>query len=172
MNIKKPLLVAGVASTIAVGAASGVGVVSAATNLSDSSDPTSSLVDKIATKFNLNKDDVKAVFAEDRSEREAAHQKHVEETLTQAVTDGKLTSSQKDQILAKWDEIKTYHDSIKDKPRSEQRTLMKTKMDELKTWAEQNNIPSEYLRVGGPHGGGPGGPDGPPEKSDSSTNTN
>lgn len=155
-NYKKPLLVAGVASTIALGTISGAGVVSAATNTDASTDHMSGLVDKLASKFNLDKNEVKAVFEQDRSERQAERQKQVEERLSQAVTDGKITSEQKAAILAKQAELKEFHESIKDKTRAEKRELMKTKMAELKTWADENDIPTEYLRPGMGHGHGHG----------------
>lgn len=156
-NYKKPLLVAGVASTIALGTMSGAGVVSAATDTDASTDHMSGLVDKLSSKFKLDKSEVKAVFDQDRSERQAERQKQVEERLTQAVTDGKITAEQKAAILAKQAELKEYHGSIEDKTRSERRELMKAKMDELKTWADENNIPTEYLRPGLGHGHGHGG---------------
>lgn len=155
MKVKKALLVTG-ASTI-VGLASFAGVASAASNSStdsSSSGGTQSLVDKIATKFNLNKSDVQAVFDEDRSAHEAERQQKLEERLSQAVTDGKITSDQKDQILAKLKDMQTYMDSIKDKSADERRSLMKTKMDELRQWAEDNGL-GDYLPM--MHGHGPRG---------------
>lgn len=168
MNIKKPLMVAGVASVIALGGASGMSVVSAATG-SESPDATGGLIDKIASKFNLNKEEVKAVFEEEKTEREAERQKYFEEKLDQAVSDGTITTEQKEQIISKAVELKTFHESIKDKTRSEQRELMKTKMAEVKQWAEDNNIPNEYLHPGKGHGGHGGLP---PAESRSSFSTN
>lgn len=150
-SMKKALLVTG--ATTIVGLASFAGVANAAT--SGSSTSGDSLVDKIATKFNLNKSDVQAVFDADRTEHDAERQQKLEERLSQAVTDGKITSEQKDEILAKLKDMQTYMDSIKDKSEDEKRSLMKTKMDELKKWAEDNNL-SDYM----PMGHGPGGPGG------------
>lgn len=168
-NLRKPLLVAGVTSSLAIAGLTGSGLVSAATSTSSSSDPASSLIDKLASKFNLNKDEVKAVFDEDRTAREAEHQKQVEDELSQAVTDGKLTSDQRDKILAKIKENKAdmeaNRDSMKDKTDAERKAAMDAKRTELETWAKNNNIPTEYLRLlgpGGHHGpGGPGGSDAP-----------
>lgn len=156
-HIKKPLLAAAVASTITLGGLAGGSVVSAATNPS-SMGSTPSLVDAIANKFHLNKNDVQAVVDQNRTEHQAERQQKYEARLDQAVKDGKLTSAQKDQILAKEKELKDYADSIKDKSPKERHQLMKAKFDELKTWAQQNNIPQQYLHPG-LHG--PGGHRGP-----------
>lgn len=153
MNIKKPLMVAGVASVVSLGGLAGSGVVSAAANPSSSG--SNSLADAIASKFHLNKSDVQSVIKQNHQQHEAEHQQKYEARLDQAVKDGKLSSAQKDQILAKEKELKSYKDSIKDKTPEERHKLMKAKLDELKTWAKQNNIDMQYLRPG------PGGPHGP-----------
>jgi hypothetical protein len=167
MNIRKTLLVAGAVSTVGLTGAglSHSGAVSAATD--SSSDPSSSLVDKLVKKFNLNKTDVQAVFDAERTEREAARQAETETALTQAVKDGKLSEAQKAAILAKQKELQAAReadrDAMKDKTEAERKTAMETKRTELDTWATQNNIPDEYLRyvMGGGHGG-PGGHGGGP----------
>lgn len=158
MNIKKSLMVAGAVATIGVAGIAGLGVASAATNPSGSSD---SLIDKLATKFNLNKSDVEAVFEEEKTEREAEHQQMIEERLTELVADGKLTEDQKSKILAKQAELKAQleeeHEALKDKTKEERRAVIEQKREELKAWAEENNIPTEYLRfIGGFHGPGMG----------------
>lgn len=152
MNVKKPLLVAGIASTVALGGVAGSGIVSAATPGNGSPSGQSNLVDAIASKFNLNKSDVQAVFDQNRQNREAERQQKFEARLDRAVKDGKITSAQKDQILAKQAELKSYMESIKDKSPKERHQLMKTKLDELKAWAKENNIPLQYLGPGGVHG--------------------
>lgn len=176
MKLKKALLVTGAASTIGLSSVIGMGVASAATTSSTSTSDNggmSSLIDKLATKFNLNKDDVQAVFDEDRTEHEAEQQKDFEAKLDQAVTDGKITSAQKTLILNKMSEMKTYMDSLKDKTDDERREAMKTKMDELKQWATDNNISMDYLRPMGGHGhGGPGAPDEQSDTTATSTTTN
>ena len=163
-KFKKPLLVAGVASSVALASIAGVGVVSAATNTNPTTDGQSTLIDKIATKFHLNKTDVKAVFDENRATHEADRQKANETRLDQAVKDGKITSAQKTLILSKQSEMKAEmkadHDSTGDKTGAERKAEMDTKRAEIEKWATDNNIPIEYLHLGGGHGGphGPGGP--------------
>lgn len=159
-TLKKPLVIASVISSMAFASLAGVAAVSAATP----GDGQSGLIDKIATKFNLNKDDVKAVFDEDRAAHEAEMQKHQEEKLSQLVTDGKLTAEQKDKIIAKQAELKAAHeaekDSMSNKTKEERRAAMEAKRTELEQWAKDNGIPSEYIHlVGGfgHHGGYKGG---------------
>lgn len=154
MRFKKALLVTGAASTI--GLSSMVGVVSAqaATNTTNDGSTEQTLVDKIATKFNLKKDDVQAVFDQDREEHRQERQQKLEERLSKAVSDGKITEQQKALILDKLQEMQTYMESLKDKTPKERHNLMKAKRDELTNWAKDNNIPLQYLHpMGGPHGG-------------------
>lgn len=162
MNIKKPLLIAGIATTLGVAGIAGTSLVSAET----ASTGSDSLANKIAQKFNLNKDEVQAVFDEDRQAKEAERSAKIEKELSDAVSNGKLTSEQKDKILAKAKELKsqrdTERDSMKNKTEAERRTAMETKRTELEQWAKDNNIPTDYLKYVMGHGGhGPGGPGGP-----------
>ncbi len=159
---KKPMLVAGVAAGLALATITGAGIVSAATD--SSSDGSTGLIDKLAAKFNLNKTDVKAVFDEDKATHEAVRQKALDDRLSQAVTDKKITAEQKDKIVAKQAELKAAHEAeqaaMKDKTDAERRAARETQRAELEKWAKDNGIPLEYVRpMGGGHGpGGPGGP--------------
>ena len=158
---KKTLLVAGAVTTLGTIASVGLGSVYAATNTSGSG----TIVDKIATKFNLNKDEVQKVFEEDRAEKETEHQQAMEERLTQAVTDGKLTEDQKAKILAKMAELKANRpnmEELKNKTPEERHQLMEQHRTELEQWAKDNNIPEEYMpfHIRVKAGGGPGGPEG------------
>lgn len=148
MNTAKKMLITGAVTTV-VGAGAFTGIVSAQTP--SAVDTQQSLAQKIAQKFNLNQDDVQKVIDDNRSAHDAERQQRLEDQLNQAVKDGKITSAQKDQILAKMQEMKTYADSIKDKSADDKRTLMKSKMDELKQWAQDNNL-SQYLPMAGGQG--------------------
>lgn len=151
MKLKKSLLAVGAAS--AIGLASAAGVVSAAANTSARTD----LVDKIAQRFSLNRDDVQKVFDENRATHEAEMQQNMQDRLTQAVKDGKITEDQKAKILAKADEMKTFMDTLKDKTAEERKTAMENKRNELEQWAKDNNIPIQYVRfLHGPRGHGMG----------------
>lgn len=67
MNLKKLLLIAG--SVAGLGLATITGA--ALAQDTDTTDPWSNLVDKIAQRFNLNRDDVQQVFDEQKTEMEA-----------------------------------------------------------------------------------------------------
>lgn len=169
MNIKKSMLVAGVVSTVALASVAGA---SAASNTS-STDKPDSLVNKIASKFNLKPAEVKSVFEQDRTEREAAHQQKITAKLDELVKAGTITSAQKDAILAKQAELKkemqANHGSMKDKTPAEMKALMDQKKADLEQWAKDNGLSTDVLKqvirgpgghMGhGPMGGGMHGPD-------------
>lgn len=162
-------------ATVGVTTLAGVGLV----NAQSSQTSGSGLVDKIAQKFNLNKDDVQKVFDEDRASHEAEMQQKMDERLTKAVKDGKLTQAQADAIKSKLSEMKSFMDSLKDKTEDERHEAMKTKMDELKQWATDNNIPKGYMPMGhgmrggpGPRGEGRGAGDSQTDDSPSMSQTN
>ena len=123
----------------------------------------SSLVQKIADKFGLNKDEVQAVFDQNRQEHQAQMQTRFEDQLTQAVTDGKITEEQKQLILQKHKELQENRQSkmeeMKDMSVEERRTAMEKERQELENWAKENGIALKYLMGGfkGHFGGFRGG---------------
>ena len=155
MHVKKSLMVAGTIATLGIAGVTGLGVASAAT----SSTGSDNLIDKIATKFNLNRSDVEQVFEEQRAADETEHQKKVEARLDALVSEGKLTKDQKAKILTKLTELKAERESereaFKDKTKEEIRALMQQRHDDLKKWAQDNGIPLEYMPFAmKPHGMG------------------
>lgn len=158
------------AATIGIVGASTLGVSFAAHAQSDGSSGT--LVDKIAQKFNLNRDEVQKVFDENRAEHKAERQQQLEEKLNQAVAQGQITSEQKDEILAKLKEMRSFMDSLKDKSSSERKSAIKAKRDELKQWAKDNNIPEKFIMPHGMHGPGGHRPGPQDEGPASSSGTN
>jgi len=175
MNISKRTMIASAAvAAVSIAGISGVGMASAAT--SDDSSTGTSIVDKIATKFNLNKDEVKAVFDANRTEHQAEMQAKMAERLAQAVTDGKLTQEQADHITAELKDIQNLMGTASPEDVSdEEREAIKAKMDALHTWAEDNDIDLKYIggmRHGGGHGfAGPGGRHGGDDASDESSSS-
>jgi flagellar motor protein MotB len=109
-----------------------------------------SLASEIAQKFNLKQSDVQSVIDQHRGEAQAAHEQKYEQRLAQAVTDGKLTAAQKDQVLAKHKELLSFMDSLKGKTAQERRTAMEQKRTEIQDWEKANNIPAGYLGGFGP----------------------
>lgn len=130
-----------------------------------------SIITKIAERFNLNQDEVKAIFDEERATREVEMQQKIEEQLTAAVAAGELTESQKQAILVKQSEMKTEREaemksmqSLTDEERKaameSKKSEMETKRAELKAWAEGQGIDMKYLHIGGHRGyGGVRGPE-------------
>lgn len=161
--MRKQLITAGIVTTIGLAGVTGVGMASAMTN-TNSTNPFTSLVDAIATKFNLNKADVQKVFDEQRAKMEAERETQIKDDLAQLVKDGKLTQAQVDKINAKRAELQKERDAARSstdtKTRAEIKADMDAKRTELETWAKDNGIPTEYLRYvfghGGGHMGGPG----------------
>lgn len=127
-KMKGGLLAVAAVSALAVGAGS---MASAQGGNSDT------LVDKIATKFNLNKDDVQAVVDEDRSARQAERLADVSKDLQDAVDAGKITAEQKTLIENKM---------------KENQAARETEMTALKEWATSNTIDLKYVMGGGRHG--------------------
>lgn len=148
MNFSKKLL-AGAVVAVGTAGAIGLGVVSAAP---DSSGP-QGLVDKIATKFNLDKGEVRAVFDEDAATHRVEMEQKFEGNLDRAVAEGKITEEQKAKIVAKRAEMRTQAEgdrgAFKNKTKEEMRTLLQERHDALKQWATDNGIPMEYLMGSG-----------------------
>jgi polyhydroxyalkanoate synthesis regulator phasin len=128
--------------------------------------PRSSLIEKIAQKFNLNKDEVQKVFDEEREERVTAMEERFAKILDEAVAKGELTEAQKSLIIAKRAEMKSdfesKRDENKDLSREEMQTKIKAERESLEKWASDNGINVKYLMgMGGFGRGGHGGPYGP-----------
>lgn len=169
--MKKQTILASAAAVTVMGVAglTGLQTVSAQTTAGTTDGPTS-LIQKIAKKFNLKEADVKAVFDQEHTERKAEMTKQVEDNLTQAVKDGKITEAQKQAILTKRSELQAKfeanRDSMKDKTEDERKAAMEAEKADLEAWAKTNNISTDFLRYvmgrgGMGHGhGGPGGPGG------------
>lgn len=146
MRIPKRIILPGAA--VAVGLSGLVGAT--AVNAASTGNGQDNLVDRLASPFNLSKNDVQKVFDEEHKSRETARQQKFEERAKRAVDDGKISQDLADQLIAKQKEMQTYRDSIKDKSREERRNLMKAKMEELQKWLKDNNIDRSLL---GPLGG-------------------
>ena len=116
-------------------------------------------VQKLAVKLGVSEDKVQNAVDDLRTERQSEMQKKLEEKLSQAVKDGKITESQKSAILAKHKEMQAKHisnrDVFKDMTAEERRSAMQKERDELKIWAEEQNIDlKEFLGIKGKWGMG------------------
>ncbi len=118
-----------VVSVLAVG----VGSVAFAENGNNSD----TIVDKIASRFNVSKSEVQAVFDENRQERQAERQANFSKELQSAVDAGKLTADQK---------------TLLENKMKENQLARESEITELKKWADDNNIDYKYILSGGRHG--------------------
>lgn len=130
--MKKSKLIGLSTMAVTLGVVGLAGIASAQTSTSNTS-----LVDKLATKFGLNKTDVQAVFDEQKTERQAEHKAEVSERLQDLVDDGKITAEQKTKIEAKHEE---------------QQAAREAERTELEKWATDNGIELRYLMGGRGHG--------------------
>ncbi|MBI2797950.1 hypothetical protein HYX70_01450 [Candidatus Saccharibacteria bacterium] len=91
----------------------------------NSSEHKPNLVDKIASAFHLNHDDVQSRVQDFRAEKQQDRRAKLEARLTQAVKDGNLSEAQKSAILQKVDELKSFADSLKDKSSQDRQAAIK-----------------------------------------------
>lgn len=166
--MKKSIIAAGAIATIGIAGLTGVAAANAeSASSSSSTNPMSSLVDALASKFNLNKTDVQAVFDAQKTKMHEERETTVKAEVAKLVTDGKITQAQADKINAKRAELQKEREANKDsadsKTKEERQAETSTKKTELETWAKENDISTEYLRYvmgGGPaHSHGPRGDD-------------
>lgn len=147
----KNLVVGGLLTATLLGGSAFALTASAATSGDDS------LATKIATKFNLNKDEVQTLIDEAHEERHAEHraemQTRLEQRLTTAVSEGKLTEEQKTKVLEYLKSQESFFESLKDKTKEERKEAMNAHREEVKKWAQDNGIDEQYLLFGGMKGG-------------------
>lgn len=159
--LTKSLIVASVVGTVGLGGLTTASIASAESG-STSTDPMSSLVDKIASTFNIDKTKLQTLFDEERDAREAEREKQQAERLQTLVDDGTITAAQKSAIEAKIVEMKKERDAdreaIENLSDEERKAKMDEKRTELESWAKEQGLDLTKLRgVLGGHGG-PGGP--------------
>lgn len=153
--MKKALLIGASVVTLGVGA---LVPLAAHAQTATTSTTSTSIVDKIASKFNLSKADVQKVFDEDRATHEAEREQQAATKLAELVKAGTLTQAQADKITAKRAELKADMEKNKDSftsmTEAERKTAMDAKKTALDQWAKDNGIDVKYLMPGmGEHGG-------------------
>jgi polyhydroxyalkanoate synthesis regulator phasin len=99
-----------------------------------------SIIQKIAEKFNLNEDEVAAVFDEERDEHHAEMQAKWSERLDDLVNDGKINAEQKQAILDKHEEMHNKMEEWKDLDPEERHEKMRGLREEFRAWAEEQGI--------------------------------
>ena len=143
--MKKQLLIGVAASSL--GIVSLVGIASAATNTKPAM-----LAQEIAAKFNLKQSDVQTVIDTHKSEERSYRDEKQADRIANAVKAGTITQTKADTLTAKLLELKANRPTEGSEPTAAQRTAMEAKMDEFRTWLEDNNIPASLVRPFG-HGG-------------------
>ena len=164
-TLSKSLIVATIVGTVGAGTLATDAIANAESGTSTSTSPVSSLVDKLASTFNLDKTNVQEVFDSQRTEMETARAQRVSDRLDALVTAGTITSAQKSAIETKLAELKKEReankDDMKDMSDEERKSKMDEKRTEMESWAKEQGLDLSKLKgvFGGPGGrGGPGGP--------------
>ena len=103
------------------------------------------LVERLAERFSLDKDEVLYFLEEMKEERKADMEARFEERLDELVEDGDITSAQKEAILEKKEELKAFKEGLGDMTVSDAGEALKDLKQELKDWAQENDIELKYL---------------------------
>jgi hypothetical protein len=145
MTSKKKMLLAVTSAVLLSG-----GLLASSAFAAQDNTTASSLVSEIATKFNLKQTDVQAVFDQHKQEMNATRQQKLTDRLNAAVTSGKITTAQKDLIVAKLNEVEQKMADIRNMTDD---TARKNARDQLHTdliaWAKANNIDAKWIAFAG-----------------------
>jgi hypothetical protein len=153
-KLSKKILIPMAAVAIVGAGAYGATQVSAASN-STGTNPQTSLIQKLADTFHVDKSKVQTVFDQNRKDNEASRETQYEARLSQAVTNGNLTSAQKDLIIAEHKKLVSENDANKasaessSSTRADRKAAMSAKRTEITTWAKANAIDAKWLMGGG-----------------------
>lgn len=99
-----------------------------------------SLAQKISQRFNVSPDKVEEVLDEMRAEREAMRLMRFEERLDGYISEGKLTTAQKDLLMDKREEMMAKKDEFLSLSFDERRAKMDEYRKSLDSWLSQNGI--------------------------------
>lgn len=95
-----------------------------------------SVAQRVAERFNLNEEEVEALFEEIREEKKQGHQAMFEAMIDEAAEAGKITEEQRRLIIDKFDELRSTEGGVQNH--------LETRR-ELETWAEANGIDLSIL---------------------------
>lgn len=116
---------------------------------SSSPSPMSSLVQRIADRFGLKKEDVQAVFDQERAERQTKKDATYASYLDSLVSGGKITNDQKQALIDKRKQIKQQRQAdfsnMKHMTGQERKEARLKERQSLEDWSKQNNIDLKYL---------------------------
>lgn len=98
------------------------------------------IIEKLAQRFNLDREEVKSVFEEERTRREQERSGRMEERLDTFVNDGVITEEQKQMLLQKLDVLRTKMAGASDLSPEERHAAMKQAHDEFKASLEEQGL--------------------------------
>lgn len=140
---KSPLVVGGVAVILAVSGVATVGVVNAVAGPQEHG-TMSSLIDKIASTFNLDRNKVEKVFNDQHAEHKENHLIMIKQRLQKLVDEGTITGAQKTAIEVKLVDLKQQHEtdkaSYKNLNPEQRKEKMKQKRADLENWAKEQGL--------------------------------
>jgi len=149
--LNRNILVPIIAVTIAIGTLIGIEhVVYAQSN----GNTDTKLVQMIAQKFNLDQSQVQSVFDQFRQQQQSTMQQKLQQRinarLTQAVQAGKITDSQKQEIITELAKLKSEYSptELKNLTSAQRKQEMQAEQNEIKTWTTTEGISPSYLRPG------------------------
>lgn len=98
------------------------------------------LIKNLAAKFNADPAEVEQVF-------EDTHDQMISSRLDEAVADGEISAEQKALIINKMDEVQAKMEEINNQEMTatERRDALESLHDELRDWADENDIPLMFL---------------------------
>lgn len=111
-------------------------------------DPTSTLTERIATRFNLNEAEVDRVFDEFHEEKQADREARVSKFLQKKVEEGVITEEQKTLVEEKRAEVFESILEIKEQDIDHVEKVKQIKQvhEEFVSWAKENDIPIKDLK--------------------------
>lgn len=119
----------------------------------DGKDFFSGLVEMLASKFHLDKNEVKTAITDYHTQHKQkmleTMQKRQEDRLTQLVKDGKITDAQKQAILTELKTLKDKYgpDKLKDLTPDQRRQQMQNMKQELDAWVKAQGIDPSYIML-------------------------
>ncbi len=138
-------MVSGVIGAVGLGSLASASAVSAATSTNNDT-----IVDKLASRFNLNKDEVKQVFEDEHKAHMAERQAKLADKLQALVDNKTITAEQKTAIEAKLTELHTKHqanrDAMKDLTPEEHKAKMEQERSALEAWAKEQGLDLAKLK--------------------------
>lgn len=106
------------------------------------------MVQAIANKFNLKPSEVQSVVDQYRASQQTKKQQNFQTALDKAVTAGKLTSAQRDLILAEETQVQARLTQIKAMTsQADRTTALKQLRTDVSDWAKQNGIDLKWVAI-------------------------